>query len=172
MVSGPVITVVSRARPLPPTVTSRPPVELLRRPCRQLHGVHERRHDGLVLGRARGLGSCWRRLRLVRLRRQVTSSLPVVSLGLEATRSASPALAPGPKCLWSQVGPGTIGWVLAVRPRQVWAVHHGVPGSLAPCRHRAVPWQAGELLPEQRRLLVQEILLSCLVSGARPGAGH
>ena len=106
----------------------------------------------------------------MRLRRQaVTPGLPMVSLCLEATRSACPSLAPGPECLWSQVGPGTIGRVLAVRPRQVWAVHHGVPGSLAPCRHRAVPWQAGKLLPEQRRLLVQEILLSCLVSGARPG---
>ena len=112
----------------------------------------------------------------MRLRRQVTSGLAVISLGLEATRSACPTLAPGPECLRSQVGPGTIGRVLAVRLRHpaalVRAVRHGVPGSLAAGRHRAVPWQAGELLAEQRRLLVEEILLSGLVGGARAGAGH
>lgn len=173
MVPGSVITVVSR----PPTASSRPLDELLGLAGWQLHGVHEGRHDGLVLGGAGGLGSSWRRLRLVRLWRQVTSSLPVISLCLEATRSACPALTPGPECLRSQVGPGPVGRVLAVRPRhalreaaarQVRAVHHAVPGSLAPGRHRAVPGQAGELLPEQRRLLVQEILLSGLM--CRPGA--
>ena len=170
MVSGPVITVVSRSRPLSSSVTSRSPVELLRRTCGQLHGVHERRHDGLVLGGAGGLGSCWRRLRLVRLWRQVTSSLPVISLCLEATRSAGSSLTPRPECLRPQVGPRTIGRVLVLT--HVRAVRHDVPGSLAPGRHRSIPWQAGELLAEQRRFLVEKILLSRLLSGARPGPSH
>ena len=176
MVPGSVITVVSR----PPTASSRPLDELLGLAGWQLHGVHEGRHDGLVLGGAGGLGRGRGGLRLVRLRRKMTSSsLSVISLGLGATRSACPALTPGPECLWSQVGPGPVGRVLAVRPRhslreaaaQVRAVHHGVPGSLAACRHRAVPGEAGELLAEQRRLLVEEILLSSLLSRPRPRTG-
>ena len=162
--AGPVITVVSRARTLPPTVASRPPVELLRRTNGQLHGVHEGRHDGLVLGGAGGLGGRWRGLGLVRLGREVV--LPTVCLCLEATRSACSSLAPASKCLRSEVGSRTIGRVLTVGRGQVRAVYHGVPGSLAP--DRDIPRQAGELLTEQWRLLVQEILLSYFLAGAGP----
>ena len=108
MVPGSVITVVSR----PPTASSRPLDELLGLAGWQLHGVHEGRHDGLVLGGAGRLGSWWRRLRLVRLRGEMR--LPAVYLCLEATRSAGSSLAPASKCLWSEVGSWTIGRVLTV----------------------------------------------------------
>ena len=100
----------------------------------------------------------------MRLGREVV--LPTLCLGLEATRSAGSSLAPASKCLRSEVGSRTIGRVLTVRRGQVRAVYHGVPGSLAP--GRGIPRQAGELLAEQWRLLVQEILLSYFLAGAGP----
>ena len=161
MVPGSVITVVSR----PPTASSRPLDELLGLAGWQLHGVHEGRHDGLVLGGAGRLGRSSRRLRLVGLRRK--ERLPAVCLCLEATRSGCPALTPPTKCLRPEVGAGPVCGVLTVGGGQVGAVCHGVPGSLAP--YRGIPGQARELLAEQWRLLVQEILLPGLVwrGGAR-----